>query len=155
MEMTERFLPKNYLKLLERSKINIKWKIIKIKRLFESWLTLIYLEVALPGQTIAYKTLITDLKMISIYPYFVSVFGVHVPLQNFSLMWRRHHYRWRAANFNLCLALMAIEQWTFFSMLHLLWHRTSVYNGHLQGPVTLTPISERLAVNLSLTVFTT
>ena len=26
----------------------------------------------------------------------------------FLLIWRRHHYRWRAANFDLCSALMAI-----------------------------------------------
>ena len=31
----------------------------------------------------------------------------------------------------------------------------SVYNGHLRGPVTLTLIAERLAVELSLPVFTT
>ena len=28
---------------------------------------------------------------------------------------------WKAANFDLCSALMAIEQWGFFSLLHLLW----------------------------------
>ena len=33
-------------------------------------------------------------------------------------------------------------------------HWTSVYNGHLRGPVTLTPITERLGVDLSLPVFT-
>ena len=48
--------------------------------------------------------------------------GFYVPLENFSLIWRRHNYRWRAANFDLCSALMAIEQWEFFSMPHLLWH---------------------------------
>ena len=32
-----------------------------------------------------------------------------VPLKNFSLICRRHHDRWRAANFNLCSALTAIE----------------------------------------------
>ena len=32
---------------------------------------------------------------------------------------------------------------------------TSVYNGHLRGPVTLTAIAERLAVELSLPVLTT
>ena len=37
---------------------------------------------------------------------------------------------------------------------HLLWHGASVYNGHLRRPVTLTPIAERLAVELSLPVFT-
>ena len=31
----------------------------------------------------------------------------------------------------------------------------TVYNGHLRGPMTLTPIAERIAVELSLTVFTT
>ena len=42
----------------------------------------------------------------------------------------------------LCSALMTIEQWGFFSVPHLLWHGTSVCNGHLRGPVTLTPITE-------------
>ena len=56
---------------------------------------------------------------------------------------------------DLCSALMAIEQWGFFSVPHWLWHRASVYNGHVRGPVTLTPIADRLAVELSLPVFTT
>ena len=30
----------------------------------------------------------------------------------------------------------------------------TLYNGHLRGPVTLTPVAERLAVELLLTVFT-
>ena len=69
-----------------------------------------------------------------------------VPFETFSLIWRRHHCRWRAANFDLlCSALMAIEQWGFFSVPHLLWHGASVYNCHLRGSVTHTPITERLA----------
>ena len=75
-----------------------------------------------------------------------------VPLENFSLIWRRHHCRWRATYFGLCSALMAIEQWGFFYVPHLLWRGTSVYNGHLRGPVSLTPIVDRLAVELSLHV---
>ena len=73
-----------------------------------------------------------------------------VPLQNFSLNWRRQLCKWRAANFDMCSALMAIEQWGFFRVRHLLWYGTSVYNGHLREPMTLTPIAERLAVELSL-----
>ena len=46
--------------------------------------------------------------------------GVFVPLENFLLLWSCHHYRWRAANFDLCSAIMAIEQWGFFSVPHLL-----------------------------------
>ena len=38
---------------------------------------------------------------------------------------------------------------------HLLWYGASVYYDHLRGPVTLTPIAERLEVLLSLPVFTT
>ena len=45
---------------------------------------------------------------------------------------------------------MAVEQWGFFSVPHLLGHGTSVYNGHLRGPVTFTPVAERLAVELPL-----
>ena len=48
---------------------------------------------------------------------------------------------------------MAIEQWGFFSVPHLLWHGASVYNGQLRGPVTLAPNAERLAVELSLYSF--
>ena len=84
------------------------------------------------------------------YRLFVCLFvclGFIVPLENFSLIWRRH---WRrAANFDLCSALMVIEK-GFFSVPHLQWHGAFVYNGHLRGPVTLTPIAERLAVELSL-----
>ena len=76
--------------------------------------------------------------------------GFIVPLEIFSLIWRRHHYRWRAANLDPWSAFMAIEQWRFFSVPHLLWHGSSVYNDHLRGPVTLTPIAERYAVELSL-----
>ena len=80
---------------------------------------------------------------------------VFVPLENFSLMWRRHPCWWRAAHFNLCSVLMVIEQWLLFSMSHLLWNGVSVYDGHLRGPETITIIAERLAVELSLHVFTT
>ena len=78
-----------------------------------------------------------------------------VPLENFSLIWRRHLCLWRAANCDLCSALMVIQQCGFFSVSHLLRHGASVYNGNLWGPLTLTPNAERLAVELSLRVFTT
>ena len=68
-----------------------------------------------------------------------------VPLGNFSLILRCHHYRRRAANYDLYLALMTIELWGLFSVPHLLWHRASVYNGHLRGRATMTPVAERLA----------
>ena len=99
-------------------------------------------------------------KMISIYLAYstTSVFAYRNILipenQNFSRMWRRHHYRRRAANFDLCSALIVIDQWELFCV-QLLWYGISIYNGHLWGLVTLTPIVERLAIELSLPVFTT
>ena len=80
-----------------------------------------------------------------------------VPLENFSLIQRCHHCRRRPAKFDLCSAVMAIEEWGFFYVPQLLWHGPTLYNGHLQGPVTLTPVAERLEVELSLhvPVFTT
>ena len=75
-----------------------------------------------------------------------------VPLKNFLLTWRRHHCWWGAANFDLRSALIAIEQWGFFCVPHLLWHETSVYNGQFRGSVTLISIAKHLAVELSLPV---
>ena len=46
--------------------------------------------------------------------------------------------------------LMAIEQWLFFNVPHLLWHGPNLYNGQLRGPVTLSINAERLTVELSL-----
>ena len=60
----------------------------------------------------------------------------YVPLKDFSLIWRRHHYRWRVRNSDLCSALMAINQWVFFNVPHLLWHRPTLDNGYPRGPVT-------------------
>ena len=53
------------------------------------------------------------------------------------------------------LSTQVIERKDFFSVPHLLCHGASVYNGHFREPVTLTPIAEHLAVELSLPVFTT
>ena len=60
----------------------------------------------------------------------------YIPIENFSFICRRHRYQWRASNFDLCSTLMAIEQWGFFSVPHLLWHRATVHNSHFRGPVT-------------------
>ena len=52
-------------------------------------------------------------------------------------------------------AHMAIEQWGFFSVPQLLWHGASVYNDHFRELMTLTPVAEVLAVELSLPVLMT
>ena len=82
---------------------------------------------------------------------FVCLFWFHVP---FFTHMETPLILAKAANFDLYSALMTIEQWRFFSVPHLLWHGISVCLCHLQGPVTLTPIAERLAVELSLPAFT-
>ena len=40
---------------------------------------------------------------------------LYVPLEKFSLAWRRHHYRRRASNFEQCPALMAMKHWGFLA----------------------------------------
>ena len=39
------------------------------------------------------------------------------------------------------------------SVPHLMWHGSSVYNGHLRGQLTLVPVAELLVGELSLPVF--
>ena len=58
------------------------------------------------------------------------------PLDNFSLTWRSHSYRWKSANVDLCSALMVIEQRGFFSESNLLWHDKSVYKCGIRGSMT-------------------
>ena len=85
---------------------------------------------------------------------FVCFCGLYRPTSEFVIHLETSCRR-KAANLDLSSALNAIEQWGFFTMPHLLWHGPTVYNGHLRGPVTLTPVAERLALELSLPVFTT
>ena len=60
-----------------------------------------------------------DSVLSKVFCLFVCV-NLIVPLENLSLIWRRHHCRWWAANCDLRSALMAIEQWGFFNVPHLL-----------------------------------
>ena len=94
--------------------------------------------------------------------FVVCFFGFFHPL-------RRHHYRWRYANFDLYSALIAIEQRGFLADLVPIWrktisnqlafhtyneHGTTVYNNHWWGPITLTPVADRITVSLSLPIST-
>ena len=51
----------------------------------------------------------------------VVCLGFYFPLKNCLLIWIRHHYRWRALNFELCSALLVINKWGFCIVQHLLW----------------------------------
>ena len=69
--------------------------------------------------------------------YFIStvyiILFVCLGYREYSLIWRRQHYRWSATNFGLYSAFMTIEKWGFFNVPHLLWHEPTLYNGHLLG----------------------
>ena len=86
---------------------------------------------------------IIKLKLYSYVCLYVFV-HVHPNWENFT--W------WRATNFDLYSALMAMEHWGFFNVRATPSHGASVYNCHLRGPVTLKPVAEYLAVELSLPV---
>ena len=59
---------------------------------------------------------------------------VFYPIKNYSLILIRHHNRWRATYFDLYSALIAIEQWWFFSLPHRLWQRLE--SPRTRGPHT-------------------
>ena len=86
---------------------------------------------------------------------FVCLFWVFRPTRAFFTHLETSPLLVKGCKFWPMLGTHAIERWGFFGVPYLLWHGASVYNGHLQGPVTLTPIAEHLAVELSLPVFMT
>ena len=110
------------------------------------WVRSIWWRLSFPGETNKTQTNIRTNHypiFINQYMYMFCLFGVYHPTREFYTNIET------SANFDLRWTLM------LFSVPHLLWHGTSVYNSHLRGPVTLSPITERLAVELSLSVFTT
>ena len=85
------------------------------------------------------------------FVYFLCVLR---PTQEFFFIWKHHHYRWRAANFDLYSALVTFEQWGFFgahTILHMMSQGASFHND-LRGPVTVMPVAEHFGVGLSLNI---
>ena len=62
-----------------------------------------------------------------IYTWLIEYLLLYIPLENISLIWRRHHCWRRAANLGLCSALRAFEQGGIFFVPHLLRHGTSIF----------------------------
>ena len=80
---------------------------------------------------------------------FVCLFVFFVPLENFSLIWRH-----TIAGEGLHILTYARHSWTLSSEGSLACNTycdigAFVYNGHLRGPFILTPVAERLAVDLN------
>ena len=69
--------------------------------------------------------------------FYVCLFVVFCPTREIFPHMETSPLSVKGCKFLLCLALVAIEQWGYFSMPHLLWHGASVYNVHFRGPVTL------------------
>jgi hypothetical protein len=62
---------------------------------------------------------------------------LYFPLKSFSLIWRRHQYRWRAAKLRPMLGAQAFEHGRIFILPHLLWHMASVFlDRPIQSPLT-------------------
>ena len=74
------------------------------------------------------------------------LFEFYVPLETLSCKWKR------ASDFDRCSACMANEQLGFLSVPNVLCHGTCVWHDHLRKPVTLTPVADCLAVELTLPV---
>ena len=74
-----------------------------------------------------------------------------VPLDNFSFIWRRYHYRWRDANLTYTRHSWPLS--SEGSLAHTVTRDIRLYGRH-RGTVSLTA-SERLVVEISLPVLTT
>ena len=108
---------------------------------FEIYVAILYqLSITKICKTTVWE-LFQSILVILIYLPFIFLmfpcFGFIASFENFSLIWRRQHYRWKAKNFDLSLAPMTMEQWGFFSVPQLLWQGASVYNSHLLPSVWL------------------
>jgi hypothetical protein len=63
--------------------------------------------------------------------WLIDFLRFYVPLKYFSLMWRRHHCRWRASKFRPTLGAQGL--WAG-SVPHLRWQGTSVFPVLSEGP---------------------
>ena len=81
--------------------------------------------------------------------YFIKYLRLFFSRGVFENFWRHCHFRSRAANFDLCSAFMAIEQWGIFNVPHLLWHEPTFIMVISVDP-WLSHVVECLAIELSL-----
>ena len=77
--------------------------------------------------------------------------GFNDPLNIFALACRRHDYRWRASNF---LPMLGSSEGSLACHAYCDTGLLFIMHGNFLGPMTLTSVAERLAVNMSLPVFT-
>ena len=70
--------------------------------------SLMYISLVIPVELLE-KSFRTDIP--EYWLLFVCLCVDLRPLENFSFIWRCHHYCWRALNFDLCSALMANKQY--------------------------------------------
>jgi hypothetical protein len=71
----------------------------------------------------------------------IDYFLFYVSLKNFSLVWRRRHYRWRAAKFRLLLGAQAFEQWGIFIVPHQLWCWPRFFRSHPKDHSNQSPLT--------------
>ena len=79
-----------------------------------------------------YTIIRRSFKFLSVFIY--SWLMICLTLKNFSLIWRCHDYRWRAAKLKPMLGAQGLEQIGIFIMPHLLWHGASVFPVSSEGP---------------------
>ena len=91
--------------------------------------------------TLVLASIILMLVLIHIWETAMCLFGIFRPIRGFANKLDMKLLPMKGCKFWLLFCTYAIEHLSFFSMPHLLRHRTSVYNG-LWGPVILTSIVE-------------
>ena len=94
-----------------------------------------------PNALIVMSNVLTDRdenNEYSISPIMPCLFRAFHRTRECSLIWD-HHYRWRAANSTYAPHLCSMSKRFLY---HATLTVTSVYNGHLRGPMTFTDIAE-------------
>ena len=76
-------------------------------------------------------------------PTLFCLFVVYRPTREFCTHMEALPLPVKGCKFWPMLSTYGHEQWGIFSVPHLMWPGASIYNGHLRGPVTLTPYAEQ------------
>ena len=85
-----------------------------------------------------------------LFPGYLVCLGFIVPLENFWIIWRIQHYRWKGQNLAYAWHLQPLSNNAYLAC-HIYCDTGYPFiMGHLRGTVTLAPTAERLAVELSL-----
>jgi hypothetical protein len=72
--------------------------------------TFVMMQIVMTLKTVKsiYRFSIVDIDIVNMFGWLINCLLFYFPLKNFSLIWRRHHCRWRAAKFRPLLGAQGL-----------------------------------------------